>query len=210
MSPRYYLPLALASLLQSSTPSTAFSPSPSLVHAKRHNSKLGYHTVTSLDGIDLSTPPKDVSSMSRSIIDDDAIAEDEEKDANFDWFKTWLPLMPVEFLDREKPTQFKLLGMDIVVFNDGEVVDETGTPVGFGSKKDRPKNAHRSDGTWRAFADRCVSVFANININHLDTSHQYDELLHPMLLISFVFFSLPFLLHIIFHLTSFSLIELRH
>ena len=208
MSPRYYLPLALASFLQSSTPSAAFSPSPSLVHAKRHNSKLGYHTVASLDGIDLSTPSKDVSSMSRSIIDD-TIAEDEE-DANFDWFKTWLPLMPVEFLDREKPTPFKLLGMDIVVFNDGEVVDETGTPVGFGSKKDRPKNAHRSDGTWRAFADRCVSVFANIDINHLDTSHQYDELLHPMLLISFVFFSLPFLFHIICHLHSFSLIELHH
>ena len=128
--------------------------------------------------------------MSRSIIDD-ATVEDEE-DANFDWFKTWLPLMPVEFLDREEPTPFKLLGMDIVVFNDGEVVDENGTPVGFGSKKDRPKNAHRSDGTWRAFADRCVSVFANIDLD-LDTSHQYDGLLHPMLLISFVFFSLPFL-----------------
>mgnify|MGYP000672044272 CR=1 FL=1 len=206
---RYYLPLALASFLQSSTPSAAFSPSPSLVHAKRHNSKLGYHTVTSLDEIDLSTPPKDVSSMSRSIIDDDATVEDEE-DANFDWFKTWLPLMPVEFLDREKPTPFKLLGMDIVVFNDGEVVDETGTPVGFGSKKDRPKNAYRSDGTWRAFADRCVSVFVFANINYLDTSYQYNELLHPMLLISFVFFSLPFLLHIIYHLPSFSLIELHH
>lgn len=95
--------------------------------------------------------------------------------------------MPVEFLDREKPTPFKLLGMDIVVWNDGEVVSEdTGLPIGFGSKvsllhtmlyrgyifsnaillllivpisrqTDRPKNAVRTDGTWRAFIDRCVS-----------------------------------------------------
>ena len=145
--------------------------------------------------------------MSRSIIiDEDA---EVEEDANFDWFKTWLPLMPVEFLDREKPTPFKLLGMDIVVFNDGEVVDETGTPVGFGSKKDRPKNAHRSDGTWRAFADRCVSVFANIDLIWIPLINMMSCYIPCC---SYHLSSFPCLFFCILYATIFlySLIELHH
>ena len=83
--------------------------------------------------------------------------EEEEDDDQFDWFNTWLPLTPVEFLNREKPIPFKILGIDIVVYNDGEVVDESGESIGYGSKLERPKNSRRLEGNWRAFVDRCVS-----------------------------------------------------
>ena len=58
----------------------------------------------------------------------------------------------MEFLDREKPQNFKLLNMDLVVWNDGKV---EGRSEEFGSKKDRPRGAKRADGTWRVFADSC-------------------------------------------------------
>ena len=83
--------------------------------------------------------------------------EEEDDDDQFDWFNTWLPLTPVEFLNREKPIPFKILGIDIIVYNDGEVVDESGEAIGYGSKLERPKNSRRLEGTWRAFVDRCVS-----------------------------------------------------
>lgn len=66
----------------------------------------------------------------------------------FQWFKQWYPVVPVEILDVEKPSKFTLLGMDLVVWNDGKV----GT---FQSKKKRPKYAKRSMGEWRAFEDAC-------------------------------------------------------
>jgi hypothetical protein len=51
-----------------------------------------------------------------------------------DWFNTWFPLMPVDFLNLEKPTPFKLLGLDNVVWNDGQVVQGgIGKPIEFGS-----------------------------------------------------------------------------
>ena len=151
-----FLPLALAALLRSSTPSAAFSPSLHSMQVQRH-SELEYRKLTPLDvttDVGLSTPKNGASDPSIPI-PAAAAAEEEEK---FDWFKTWLPLMPVEYLDREKPTPFKLLGMDIVVWNDGAVVDEkSGIPIGFGPKTERPKKTRRAEGTWRAFADRCVS-----------------------------------------------------
>ena len=51
----------------------------------------------------------------------------------FDWFKAWYPLVPVEYLDPEIPHHYTLLGMDLVVWNDGKVPGAS-----FQSKKDRP------------------------------------------------------------------------
>lgn len=83
---------------------------------------------------------------------DDLFVEEmpEDKSEQFDWFKAWYPIVPVEILDEERPHRFQLLGTDIVVWNDG--------PVGsglFGSKKNRPKGATTRAGTWRAFVDEC-------------------------------------------------------
>jgi len=160
-----FCPAALAvTLLHASAPSAAFSPSHRRTSPEVQNRRLhfglGYRKQTPLDvtsSIDLSAPANGVTAPDTPV----SIATvEEEEDEKFDWFKTWLPLMPVEYLDREKPTPFKLLGMDIVVWNDGAVVDdESGAHIGFGPKTGRPKKARRAEGTWRAFADRCVSLF---------------------------------------------------
>ena len=70
----------------------------------------------------------------------------------FDWFNAWHPIVPIEFLDNEKPHKFKLLGMDIVIWNDGPI--DTEAPK-FQSRKDRPKVAKKLDGNWRCFVDQC-------------------------------------------------------
>jgi hypothetical protein len=41
---------------------------------------------------------------------------EEKSNDQFDWFKSWHPIVPVEFLDPSRPHAFKLLGMDIVSF----------------------------------------------------------------------------------------------
>lgn len=69
----------------------------------------------------------------------------------FDWFKSWYPLVPVEILDDEIPHRFQLLGMYVVVWKDA-VIEGAAT---FSSKKERPKNARRVGGEWRAFLDEC-------------------------------------------------------
>ena len=170
MSHLRFFPLALAAaLLHSSALSAAFSPShrySSQQAQRRRHSELRYRKQTPLDvtsNVDLSAPKNGaVFSDASTPITTVATAEEEEK---FDWFKTLLPLMPVEYLDHEKPTPFKLLGMDIVVWNDGAVVDEeSGTPIGFGPKTERPKKTRRAEGTWRAFADRCVSLLLLVSM----------------------------------------------
>eukprot|EP00977_Amphora_coffeiformis_P028036 scaffold34685_cov183-Amphora_coffeaeformis.AAC.16 len=89
--------------------------------------------------------------------DDDAVIfsteenDKQETKEQFNWFKTWYPLVPVEILDNEKPHRFQLLGQDVVVWNDGPVEGH----ALFGSKKKRPKNAKRTEGNWRAFVDEC-------------------------------------------------------
>eukprot|EP00590_Aulacoseira_subarctica_P004876 CAMPEP_0172427894 /NCGR_PEP_ID=MMETSP1064-20121228/44030_1 /TAXON_ID=202472 /ORGANISM="Aulacoseira subarctica , Strain CCAP 1002/5" /LENGTH=562 /DNA_ID=CAMNT_0013172377 /DNA_START=113 /DNA_END=1801 /DNA_ORIENTATION=+ len=70
---------------------------------------------------------------------------------SFDWFKAWYPIVPVEYLDVEKPHAFKLLGMDMVIWNDGPV-DSNPT---FQPRKDRAKDAKKSEGQWRVFIDEC-------------------------------------------------------
>jgi phenylpropionate dioxygenase-like ring-hydroxylating dioxygenase large terminal subunit len=70
----------------------------------------------------------------------------------FNWYKAWYPIVPVEILDREKPHRFELLGQSIVVWNDGPVENNGGL---FQSKKYRRKGSKRIDGTWRVFVDEC-------------------------------------------------------
>lgn len=90
-----------------------------------------------------------------SISIDDQINTNIETDAkgrnDFNWFKAWHPLVPVEFLDDEKPHAFKLLGIDVVVWNDGPV-DKS--PL-FGPRKQREKGAKKTNGHWRVFVDQC-------------------------------------------------------
>ena len=88
--------------------------------------------------------------------DEPTIAADTDtqssKAPEFNWFKAWHPIVPIEFLDNEKPHKFKLLGMDIVIWNDGPI--DTESPK-FQSRKDRPKGAKKLDGNWRVFVDQC-------------------------------------------------------
>jgi len=88
--------------------------------------------------------------------DEPTIAADTDtqssKTPEFNWFKAWHPIVPIEFLDNEKPHKFQLLGMDIVIWNDGPI--DTESPK-FQSRKDRPKGAKKLDGNWRCFVDQC-------------------------------------------------------
>lgn len=71
----------------------------------------------------------------------------------FNWFKAWHPVVPIEYLDIEKPHAFKLLGMDIVIWNDGPIDSPNPT---FQSRKERAnKKAKKVEGQWRAFVDAC-------------------------------------------------------
>ena len=58
------------------------------------------------------------STLSSSILESPIVNLQSEEESNdqFDWFKSWHPIVPVEFLDPTRPHAFKLLGMDIVSF----------------------------------------------------------------------------------------------
>ena len=98
-----------------------------------------------------------------SLTEDDL--ESSSSDSSFDWYKSWHPIVPVEFLDMEKPHAFKLLGMDIVIWNDGPVgvdvnsysdASSNRTESLFRPRKHRAKGAKKSmNGNWRAFVDEC-------------------------------------------------------
>jgi phenylpropionate dioxygenase-like ring-hydroxylating dioxygenase large terminal subunit len=87
--------------------------------------------------------------ISATVVEQDSSSN--EDSSEFNWFKAWYPIVPVEFLDYEKPHAFKLLGMDIVIWNDGELSD---SPA-YQSRKERTKNAKKLDGNWRVFVDQC-------------------------------------------------------
>ena len=115
MSLLYFLPLALAALLRYSSPTTAFSPSPSSLTKHHHSFGLGY-----TNDVVVSMPPETkAASLTSPDITITPKEEEEEDDDQFDWFNPWLPLTPVEFPTREKPIPFKMLGFEIVVYNDG-------------------------------------------------------------------------------------------
>lgn len=75
-------------------------------------------------------------------------------DEQFDWFKSWYPLVPVDMLDPEKPHAFELLGESIVVWNDAPI---EGSGAVFRSKKKRLRQQKRNVdvGQWRVFVDAC-------------------------------------------------------
>ncbi len=94
---------------------------------------------------------KRFATLEKSTIDFDTLSDEKEEKKDFDWFKAWHPLVPTEFLDMEKPHAMKLLGMDVVIWNDGPV-DKS--PL-FGPRKNRAKGAKKSEGQWRVFVDQC-------------------------------------------------------
>ena len=94
---------------------------------------------------------KRFATLEKSTVDFDTTSDEREEKKDFDWFNAWHPLVPTEFLDLEKPHAMKLLGMDIVIWNDGPV-DKS--PL-FGPRKNREKGAKKSEGQWRVFVDQC-------------------------------------------------------
>lgn len=99
--------------------------------------------------------PKSVrvaTSINDAVLQWDQESVTKSSDNQFDWFKAWYPIVPVEILDREKPHRFELLGQSIVVWNDGPIENNNGI---FQSKKSRRKGSKRSDGGWRVFLDEC-------------------------------------------------------
>jgi hypothetical protein len=140
--------LALAIRLNKASTFTSILPSTSL-HGLQCRFKLrpiGYSTdvypgLKNDISIKISQMPTSVSipTMNPNVIaaDDKSMNKD-----SIDWFNTWLPLRPVNFLNREKPMPFQLLGMDIVIWNDGQVVEGgSGKPIGFSPKTKRPWNS---------------------------------------------------------------------
>ena len=55
-------------------------------------------------------------------VDNTQDSSSNEDSSEFNWFKAWYPIVPVKFLNYEKPHAFKLLGMDIVIWNDGRAI----------------------------------------------------------------------------------------
>ena len=146
MKTNYYYSTAvlIAAAASASTTSAFQSPSSTspLFRSITH-SNLGVATAST------------VSDSSSTLKEETPVVEQpkqEPNDAqNFDWFKSWYPIVPIEFLDVEKPHAFKLLGMDIVIWNDGPIdINPT-----FQSRKERSKGAKKTDGQWRAFIDQC-------------------------------------------------------
>lgn len=96
------------------------------------------------------TPPVRNDDTTDATVETDIEPTSDVKD-EFNWFKAWHPVVPVEILDVEKPHQFKLLGMDIVVWNDGPIDSQPA----FQSRKERTKGAKKTEGQWRVFVDQC-------------------------------------------------------
>ena len=83
-------------------------------------------------------PAKTTTALASTVADVpvEVSAQKEQEEQPFDWYKSWYPLSVVEDLDKEKPHQFHLLGMPVVVWFDGKPSDGTGK---FESKKNRSK-----------------------------------------------------------------------
>ena len=124
------------------------------------SSLLSRSSITSLkstieDSITISS-----TSSTSSTIDTEPTTEEQQQD-EFNWYKSWYPLVPIEYLDPSKPHQFTLLGIDMVIWND------TAESEKFEPKKKRKKRfglfgrSKTNDddiarkGQWRAFVDKC-------------------------------------------------------
>ena len=120
------------------------SPSSTLQRTLRHHSQTTLHVAS------IAPPSTPIISTDEPTIVVEADPSPESS-GGFDWFKAWHPVTAVEFLDAEKPHAFKLIGMDIVIWNDGPI---DSNPK-FQSRKKRTKGAEKVDGQWRAFVDQC-------------------------------------------------------
>jgi len=56
----------------------------------------------------------------------------------FDWFGCWYPVSVVETMDRSRPHALQLLGLNLVAWNDGPMLD-----------------GRKQPGRWQVFADAC-------------------------------------------------------
>jgi phenylpropionate dioxygenase-like ring-hydroxylating dioxygenase large terminal subunit len=56
----------------------------------------------------------------------------------FDWYRHWYPINVLETLDPTRPHPAQLLGLNLVIWNDGKTVD-----------------GRKESGKWRVFADAC-------------------------------------------------------
>ena len=110
----------------------------------RHDSATALHSSIAADA-----PPSSLISSTTATVD--TLDTSSEDSSEFNWFKAWYPIVPVEFLDYEKPHAFKLLGMDVVIWNDGELSE---SPA-FQPRKEREKGAKKLVGNWRVFVDQC-------------------------------------------------------
>ena len=110
----------------------------------RHDRATALHSSIAADA-----PPSSLSSSTTATVD--TLDTSSEDSFEFNWFKAWYPIVPVEFLDYEKPHAFKLLGMDVVIWNDGELSE---SPA-FQPRKEREKGAKKLVGNWRVFVDQC-------------------------------------------------------
>ena len=99
----------------------------------------------------VATPLTSTTDEPNLVVDDDPEEDTTSSDGSFDWIKSWHPIVPVEYLDANKPHKFKLMGMDIVVWNDGPI----DTNPAFQPRKSRHKKAEKLVGQWRAFVDEC-------------------------------------------------------
>lgn len=81
----------------------------------------------------------------------------------FDWYSSWYPLVPVEYLDPSKPHKFTLLGIDLVVWNDAAQTDKF-EPKSKSKEKKGLRNLFRrrsnetkneNVGQWKVFVDKC-------------------------------------------------------
>lgn len=69
---------------------------------------------------------------------EDQSAKMAEKHKQFNWYKNWYPVHVVEIMDPIRPHKTQLLGMNIVMWNDGKTVDGV-----------------KQMGQWHVFEDAC-------------------------------------------------------
>lgn len=126
------------------------------------SSSLSSFITTTTKTVLTSTTISDETKIIDNTSDDDDIKDDitssqnDNKNDNFNWFKAWYPIVPVEILDEEIPHRFQLLNMDIVIWKDGTLEGEDGNKeFGPKPKKSKKKKLNRIGGQWRAFVDEC-------------------------------------------------------
>lgn len=109
------------------------------------------------------TPPPEsagaVAPASPAAIPVAADAPAAQPQSEFQWTKQWYPVAVVEYLDPEKPHAMQLLGMDVVLWNDGKIEGATATTT----KKERKRGQRRTGGTWRCFEDACPHRLAPLS-----------------------------------------------